>query len=334
MYLNEQAMKTILTILSIVFSIVAYSQIDTGSFIVNQSDIDLYLDSISNVYAKSAESYKKQNLLAPIKSGREGYYYIFGDSVKLLAVPDSKSNYKTLLNFGDIILIPRYKGLPKFHGQFQYSPLYFSINSGNYHSYVFCVTEQGNYGFIKTNEYYDQYNDIQLLPNTDYLLIKYPKKAIVKKDYSKYKIFDAYDINYSLKHNSLVYSIEGSRFDSPGKIFTFNINSWTENYIGQGYSPIFIEDDIIYWTKKDEKIHRYNFVIQVDSIIFSVPDSLTMWLCGPDNCFPLKIRTKNINNQNLIYLNFCSKIIKPGEDECGTEVKFLITRKGEIIEIE
>ncbi len=318
----------LLTILLLSLSVSIYSQSENRLFEVNQTKVDSYLDSICRLYVKNLNTNKQLDLSTPIKSARGGTHHIFGDSVKLRSAPTDSSGFKKLLGFQDIVFIPRYEG------RLQYYPLTFNIRPGRYDHYLFCITEQGQYGFINSNEYTHSNNYIKKLPNIDFLLIERPKIAIIKNDYSEFRIFEVSKIDYSEKFKSLVYSIEDYRSEKLGKIFTFNIESWTENYIGQGYSPIFIEDDIIYWTKKDEKIHRYNLGTLIDSTIFSVPDSLTMWLCGPDFCYPGKIRTKKIRGEDLIHLFFCSKIIKPGEDECGTEANFLITKKGEIREIE
>ena len=321
-------MKTITLLLIFCISIVVNSQtVNDSSYSVNQKEILSYLDSITNSYSsKLSRPHLNLDLSTPIKSTRKWYTYVFGDSVNIRSEPNTESNIITTLKFGDIILIPMFNGKNGNDG--------LSFHESRYLSFFFCITKDGKYGFISTGDFTHNKSYIKPLPGTDYLFIRHPRKAIVKNDYSKFKIFGASNTNYSEKYQTLVYSIENYKSEKLGNIYTFSIPEWKETNIGKGYSPTFIDDDIVYWTKEDEKIHLYNYKTGIDSVIFSVPDSLTMWLCGPDYCFPLKIRTKNTNNQNLIYLNFCSKIIKPGEDECGTEVKFLITRKGEIIDFE
>ncbi len=318
----------LLLILFIPLVLEVYSQTEYNLYEPDQTMVDSYLDSICKLYVKNLDTYKDLDLSVPIKSTRGAVCRIFGDSIKLRTTPSDSSKYLKLLNFKDNVFIPQFKG------RLQYYPLTFNIRPGRYDYYLFCISEEGFFGFINSEEYTHSNNYIKDLPNTEYLLIERPKKAIVKKDYSTFKIFDAYNVNYSANNKSLVYAIEDYNSENLGKIFTFDIDRWTENNIGHGYSPVFMEDDIVYWTKNDEKIHRFNYKTQEDSTIFSVPDSLTMWLCGPDFCFPRKITIKNVNGENLIYLKFCSKLIKSGEDECGTEVKYLITKKGEIVNIE
>jgi hypothetical protein len=307
-----------------------------GTFAVDHKEVAVYLDSITKLYNSQLQQGPNRSIdFSTFVENRSSYVSAFNEAPKLYSVPDDKSTYKKLLEFGDTLLIPL------FNASYEPTELRFLILEGDlkWHYFIFCVTKDGDYGFICSDRYI-RHKNIEPVSGTDYLLFRWSPQAIVlKDDFTKRKYFNTTDIVFSDDNNMLVFSVD--IFDDKNylNMYTFQLDTWTETFIGKGHSPTFIENEIVYWAKEEDEtetelVHLYGFTSEKDEIIFVVPDTLTLWLCGPDRCFPQKIEVKENNNEAQIALDFCSAIIRPGDDECGRETTFIINRKGEIIGIE
>ena len=326
--------KQLISIIIIFSTLSLFSQRNRGPFDVNKFEIESFLDSI----AKQYDSHRYQRGFTSLDFSNYldygNYAYAYSEDPKLFGTPEIEGAYKERLQFGDTILFPMFMSLK------QPVPLTFIYGGETDWYYVnFCITKKGNYGFISSDSYIDVHY-IKPIPNTDYLLFRWSPQAIVyKNDYTKRKYLNTSEIVFFSDNNLLVYCIDLRNDKDYMNMYTFQIDTWTEKYIGKGFSPKFIDTGVVYWSKeeegkKTEKVHFYNLNTKTDEVIFVAPDSLTLWSCGPDECDSHNIKIKEGNNESYIYLEFCSTIVRPGEDECGQPTNILINRKGEIIKIE
>lgn len=324
--------KAITTIaLIIVIYSVTWAQSSCKPFGIDTIEVKNYLNSM--IFKYSEHLYRK-DLVVELKfdnSTYKQYSYVFSDSAVLLKESGLKSDAMMKLYSGDTLWVPIFrKGSTTYKLIFLYPCGDFCENS-----LIFCVTKNGNYGFINYKDLINS-SSIYPIPDSDFNIIKSYRIGVAKKDFSKYKIFNTTDINYSDSKSKLVYAKDDELDPDYKSIYIFNLNTWTQKQVANGFRPMFYNDDILYWNKeenKQEKVFLLNSESKIDKLIFEIPDSLTLWGCGPDFCAPHKLLINETNNGKLIILPCCATVLRADDiDECGRGAVFVIDEEGEIIE--
>lgn len=323
-----------ITIIIISFPLFIYSQTEHSLFRVNHSEVQAFLDSIIAKYKPYTHPNGNKIVDYSYFLNTKSYYLLtYGEDLKLFNDPIKGSSFKQKLNFGDTIMIPM------FEGKIEPSVLSFYEDCGElcWYDYFFCLTKNGAYGFIDSRNLIG-FQNIYPIPNSNYLFFRgEPKVLVDKSDFTKRRYFNTDQLNFTNDSSICVYSIDS--YKDYKSIYIFKLNSWEENYIGKGFKPKFTGNEIVYWNDGNvkgitEKVHLYSLVNNNDKVIFIVPDSLTLWEVGPDRNYPSEIQIKNIDNEECFDLQFCSKTIQPGEEECGKKAEFLISKTGNILKIE
>jgi hypothetical protein len=263
---------------------------------------------------------------------------VFGDTILLVDSPDSSKVVKKLA-FGETVYCPYfytdgpYNDLRNLGWEYKLDDIGDGMGARTYFRFVFL--EDGTFGFI--NEF-DIFHNIATLPSTDLLFIKESyKKAIVKKDFSKAFYFTFYDYQYSEDCKSMIYSSKGEKYPQPDSsfVYLYELSTWKNKKIGFGYSPVFLDNQIVYWSgfiddTNPEEVHLYDIASGSNKVIFQVPDSITLWGCDPDGCGPSTIEVERTGNEDEIILGLCFI----HDYESPRYFKFRMNIKGEINKVE
>ena len=324
--------KTILVLLSSFMSLLSISQSRSISYDAHQKEVTNFLNSISDEFYEKSYDTKKLDFSSFIGYSGNKFEEIHGGNVKLLIEPHKDSEHKAILTFGDIFYIPVFacESYPK--------QLVFSYRTGELSSevYYFGTTENGEYGFVNGDNIISR-GCIKISQNNNYYIYeKWRSIGIVKRDFTKNKIIYADNINFSHDKNSITYSQIASGEEETNKIFILDLNNWTEQCIGTGLSPSFVDDStLIYWSALKgrnlyEKIYLQNLNEKQNQTIFNVPDSLSLWSCPGDYYRPEELEV--IKSKNTIYISF--KLYEKTPNMDGEEIgTYKININGEIIEI-
>jgi hypothetical protein len=328
--------KICLLLLIITLATNVFSQKEFRIYSTIKSKIIPFVDSIFNL---SFERTHRDNIL----NYKEMPYTIetlrvFGKNILLVDSPDSSKVVRKLA-LGEIVYCPYYFNTnDSYYNIWHLGWLYKLDDIGDgmgattWFRLVFL--EDGTFGFI--NEF-DLFNNISTLPATDLLFIKeHQKKAIVKNDFSRAFYFNSYYYPFSKDGKFMTYSWKGEKFPQPDSAFVYlyELSTWKNKKIGYGYSPIFLNNQIVYWSgfrddSNPEKVHLYDIASGYDKVIYQVPDSITLWWCGEDGCDPRDLKIESSGNKIRIILGL-SYI---NDYESVKWFTFKINLKGEIIEI-
>jgi hypothetical protein len=194
--------------------------------------------------------------------------------------------------------------------------------------YRFVFLKNGTFGFINDTELY---NNMQSFPDKDLLFIQAGgKNAILKSDYSQSFFFYSIDFEFYKGNKYLTYS--SSYEEDSSFVYIYDVTKWENRRIGFGNNPSFADRKIIYGSglfqdENVEEIHSYNINNRKDTVFYVVPDTLTLWGCGGDYCYPGKIESFLLNNVT------CYKFILNAKNN-NLMYHLTINGKGEILKIE
>lgn len=313
-----------------------FSQKEFKIYSTIQSKVIPFIDSIFKIpfdrtYSEYALKYKSTPYtIEPLR--------VFGDTILLVDSPDSSKVVKKLA-FGETVYCPyfytdgRYNDIRNLGWEYKLDDIGDGMGARTYFRFVFL--EDGTFGFI--NEF-DIFRNISTLPSTDLLFIKEDyKKAVVKNDYSKAFYFISYDYLFSEDCKIIIYSSKGDKYPLPDSsfVYLYELSTWKNQKIGFGYSPVFLNNKIVYWSgflddTNPEEVHLYDIVSGSDNVIYQVPDSITLWGCDPDGCGPSTIEVERTGNEDgiILGLSFIHDYDSP------RYFKFIMNIKGEINKIE
>jgi hypothetical protein len=291
----------ITTFLFIEFSLLSQVQSFQKEYHVENKNVKKYLDSIRVIYRVNnwVDNYDFTKFV--ISNDYINLQQIFGCDVRLLDIPDESGKSIKSLNFGDTVYIPSFIN-GKINSALGYR---YGFCDNCYDFYYFCITKEGLYGFLYSKNIIETSKS---LPHTDYLLMQNGiSSALISKDYSKIRVFDTKKINYSYDSKLLAYSKNDRAFINPS-IYIYDIANDKQIPIDSGYSPVFLSNSsIIFFTMPNSKVNYesvrlYDIITKKEKLLIQIPDSLTLWMYGPDGSDPGTISINRIDNKDNIQL--------------------------------
>jgi hypothetical protein len=247
---------------------------------------------------------------------------VYDESAVLISQPDSPSSLIEHLRFGETIHIPHFYTID--------SIILSQSNSGNYtesvllnysnkidrrNNYIFVFLDNGKFGFVKReyigyrgvynpNEHGDKIRAIQ---GTNMLYISKDNENTIRDfDYKKLFFFKSNDVCISDEKKKIVYSVNFPNDSCYQQIFEFDPLTLQNKHILNGFSPQYIENSILYWTKlkgQQEKIHFYHLDDQTDQILYNVPDSLTLYKTRDETVCRFQVGKNKTNEGMELYIS-------------------------------
>jgi hypothetical protein len=307
-FLIYKNLKRILVLfyLLIQFTLLSWTQYIQKDYLADNINVKKYLDSIRTLYGAQnwVENYDFAKLIIP--NGYRNIQPIFGSNVKLLDSPTDKGKTIKSLNFGDSVYLPSF-----INGNITSVLTYrYGFCDNCYDAYLFCITKDGQYGFLYSRNLIESSKN---LPQTKYLILGNGiTSALIDQDFTKSIEFKTKTINYSDDSRQLVFSLNYDTMVNP-PINVYNISSGKYIVIGKGFNPIFLSNNyIVYFTMPDsnekyERVHLYDILSKKEKVLVQIPDSLTLWLYGPDDSSPSSIFIKKTISETNINLTLSPK---------------------------
>jgi hypothetical protein len=284
---------------SILIITVAYPQNEFKLYSTIKKEVISYLDSTLKKESDhlSNNGYEKSNKLKiKLNPCSISDMTIYDENAVLILLPDSPLSIAEHLHFGEtvhvpyfytkdsIVIAPSYLGNSTKNIMLNYSN---KIDGRN--NYIFVFLDNGKFGFVKSEYlgYRGVYNPnetgdkIRAIQGTNMLYISKDNENTIRDfDYKKLFFFKSNDVCISDDVRKIYYSINFLHDLCFQQIYEFDPSTLKSKYILIGFSPQYIENSILYWTKligEPEKIHLYHLDNQTDQILYTVPDSLTLY---------------------------------------------------------
>jgi hypothetical protein len=247
---------------------------------------------------------------------------VYDESAVLISKPDSPSSLIEHLRFGENIHIPHFYTID--------SIILSQSNSGNYtesvllnysnkidgrNNYIFGFLDNGKFGFVKLEYlgYRGVYNPnepgvkIRAIQGTNMLYISKDNENTIRDfDYKKLFFFKSNDVCISDEKKKIYYSINFLHDLCFQQIYELDPLTLKSKYILIGFSPQYIENSILYWTKligEPEKIHLYHLDNQTDQILYNVPDSLTLYRTRDETVCHFQVGKNNSKEGMELYIS-------------------------------
>jgi hypothetical protein len=331
--------KLLLTFCLFTFLINAFSQQEYKIYSNIKQKVIPYLDSISKLYFE--KSYHEEPLMEYQKDLYSiGAYRVFGDEIKLFEAPNDSSVVKRILHTGETLFYPNFNRYYDRYNNYRSVFYCYRLDSigdgmGQFECFRFVFLSDGNFGFIHDS---DIISEIISFPYSDLIFVKGEgKNAIMKTDLSKSCYFYP---NYLVFSNDNKYLTYSTKEHDSSFVYLIETLKCESQKVGFGNSPNFAGNKIVYSSgfyqdTVAEKVHLYNIDTKKDTLFYILPDSLTLWGCGPDYCSSSQIQSKDLNQNRLYLLTLELKntydTIYYGYDSIYYD--FEINEKGKVIEI-
>lgn len=329
------------SLLFLLICISSFSQTIEEIYASKKNEIVRYLDSTYKTYESQSNKYDTLDYSNPVGFQKIA---VFSDSVKLLDAPSMDSKILSVLSFGDSVYIPYYNIRNQNGGRFNESIIFvYNFKEIENECVQFCLTEKGIFGFIKRDDLFIYYGEeAVVIPVPEYNCLIYKewlKLGVVKSDFSKSSVLYTQNIDFSKDKEIIAYSVD--KFDEYDfqSIYLFNLKTWVKTYVAEGFSPKFVNNSIIYYSgaiqwggdpEITEKIHSYDLISKTDKVIYTVPDSLTLWNWAGSGDFvnPGKITIDFSSNTK----NFVIDLFFHNEEYHEKFIEKTFNLKGELIE--
>jgi hypothetical protein len=336
---------------SILIFTVAYPQNEFKLYSTIKKEVISYLDSTlkkesDHLYYNGYEKIDKFKIKLNPCSILD--MMVYDDSTVLISQPDNPSSIAEYLRFGITFHIPHFytsdeNVIASYHlgNSAKSIMLNYSNKVDGRNNYIFGFLDNGRFGFIKS-EYLVHWGKIIAenprdricaIQGTNMLYIREKNENTIRDfDYNKLFFFKSNDVCISDKKKKIVYSVNFPNDSCYQQIFEFDPLTLQNKHILNGFSPQYIENSILYWTKlKDQQeiIHLYHLDDQTDQVIYNIPDTLTLFRTINEAVYPFKAERNNTKKEIELFLTIYIK-------EKGTDydrVSILMDKNGTISKI-
>jgi hypothetical protein len=283
----------------ILFFTVAYPQNEFKLYSTIKKEVISYLDSTlkkesDHLYHNGYE--KSSKLKIRLNPCSISDMTVYDENAVLISKPNSPSSLIEHLRFGETIHIPHFYTTdsviltnPYMGNLAENIMLNYSNEIDGRNNYIFVFLDNGKFGFVKLEYigYRGVYNPnepgdkIRAIQGTNMFYISKDNENTIRDfDYKKLFFFKSNDVLISDEKKKIVYSVNFPNDSCYQQIFEFDPLTLQNKHILNGFSPQYIENSILFWTKligEPEKIHLYHLDNQTDQILYNVPDSLTLY---------------------------------------------------------
>ena len=296
-------------------------------FKITNKTVKTFLDSINTDNIIQGREINKIVLL-----GKGEYYYANNDSFFIYDNPNHYEAKKIKKQkFSDSIYV--FKTADN-------KPIIISVTGDGFDgdNYYLCGTNNGKLALFLYPDFISK-KEFSLSPNKEYYITTNIFSCLIfTKDCSRFIKLPTQKLIWLPDNQNFIYNNCSVDCDTNSQILSFNLKTWSNEFLCKGVSPTFFSNynEIIYFGDTilngvhKEYVISKNLKGKEKELFYQIPDSLTYWSEGDDYRTPSEIKAIEINGKNSFEIRLHKKDV---DMSCDYAYLFYFNENGTLIEI-